>query len=147
MKVLFLDIDGVLNSQKVFENWTSDSTRTVICPVMVERINRVIAATDCRIVISSSWRFMWEMGELMDILGLHGLWASFIIDQTPRLDRRDEEILAWLKEHPEVSKFAVVDDDGFDLTNLTDNLVQTEWEHGIQDDHVDRLIHLLSHSS
>lgn len=70
MKILFLDMDGVMNSHTFLtaqerrrevkktpldmagiEGWAS-----MVDPKAVERLNRVIAATNARVVISSSGR-------------------------------------------------------------------------------------------
>lgn len=143
MKVLFLDIDGVLNSAKVLEE---KGRHDAIDHDMVEQINRVTTTTGCSIVISSSWRWLWSLGELKAILRQHGLHDVVIgATQTkPRLERRDEEILAWLAQHPEVKQFAVVDDDSFDLTAVADRLVHTSFITGTLPEHADRLIELLS---
>lgn len=140
MKVLFLDIDGVLNCGATFEG---KHRCDVIDRDMVQEINRVIQATDCNVVISSSWRLAWPMGELKARLRQEGM-IDRVIDKTPMLRRRDDEILAWLKEHPEVTRFAVVDDDSFDLTAVADRLAHTSFETGLLAKHADRLIELLN---
>lgn len=140
MKILFLDIDGVLNSAQTFED---KHRHDAIDTTMVERINKVVEQTECKIVISSTWRILWTLGELSHILRLHGL-RDVVIGETPDLGRRDVEILAWLEEHPEVQQFAVVDDDAHDLTKVSHRLVQTSFYTGILDEHTDKLIELLS---
>ena len=51
-KIIFLDIDGVLNSESYFKNKIAG----VIDPECVRRLNRIIKETDADIVISSSWK-------------------------------------------------------------------------------------------
>lgn len=147
-KVLFLDVDGVLNSRSVLTRWNEQGRRAseAIDNEMVARINRVVDATGCFIVISSTWRLCWPMGELTAKLRQHGL-RDVVIGKTPTLKRRDEEILAWLAENKGVAHFAAVDDDTFDMTGLGDRLVATSFETGIQDNHVEQLIKLLNDSS
>lgn len=143
MKILFLDIDGVLNSAQVLAD---RGRHDAIDRDMVEQINRVTATTGCKIVVSSSWRFLWPLSELKQVLRSHGL-HDVIIDATqikPRLGRRDEEIQAWLANHPEVTQFAVVDDNSFDLTAVADRLAHTSFVTGILPEHADKLIQLLS---
>lgn len=53
-KVLFLDIDGVLNAHF----FDVDAQSSHIKPKCVERLNRVLKATRCALVISSAWRYM-----------------------------------------------------------------------------------------
>lgn len=140
MKILFLDIDGVLNSAKTFED---KHRHEAIDTAMVERINSVVNATGCQIVISSTWRVLWDLNELRHILEAHGL-RDVVVGATPDMGRRDVEILAWLEEHSEVQQFAVVDDDAHDLTKVSHRLVQTSFLTGILDEHVDQLVELLS---
>tara|TARA_R110000822_G_scaffold8487_5_gene33317 strand:- start:459 stop:884 length:426 start_codon:yes stop_codon:yes gene_type:complete len=141
MKVLFLDIDGVLNRYDMFEG---KGSREIISDEMVARINRVVKETGCSVVISSSWRLSMPLSELSLLLGEHGFLSETIIDRTPHIDRRDNEILVWLRDHKDVTKFAVVDDEASDLTDVKDQLVQTSFDTGILDEHVDQLIEMLT---
>ena len=139
-KVLFLDIDGVLNSEQVLHD---RGRHDAIDRGMVEQINRVVDATGCSIVISSTWRLLYKLPVLSSTLRLHGLRAN-VIGATPLLERRDEEISAWLADHPQVEQFAIVDDSPSDISRLEDRLVVTSWMTGILPEHADALIKLLS---
>ena len=64
MKALFLDFDGVLNSHEFlyvaarnrdYEE-RAGNEHMELDPVAVARLNRVIAATGAKVVVSSSWR-------------------------------------------------------------------------------------------
>ena len=68
MKVLFLDIDGVLNNDKTFEEVHDYYVKTGYHKVeigldMVERLFKIIEATGAKIVLSSSWRLGWNLIE------------------------------------------------------------------------------------
>lgn len=139
-KVLFLDIDGVLNCQQTF---LTQNRHDAIEPTMVHELNRVIDATRCKVVISSSWRILWQFDELKEKL-LQFSVRDAIIDVTPRLGRRDEEIQAWLDKHPQVTKFAVVDDDSHDLTAVSNFLVKTQFSTGLTSTESNSLIEMLS---
>lgn len=143
MKILFLDIDGVLNCKASF----SPKNHTPTELVMINRINQVLITTGCKIVVSSSWRILWNFDELKEMLSQRGL-KDRIIDVTPRSIhkscKRQDEIQAWLDKHPEVTKFAIVDDEDFDLQDMLPNLVKTSLQTGIQDIHVEQLINLLN---
>jgi hypothetical protein len=142
-KILFLDIDGVLNSAAVLERQRRGDA---IDRDMVERVNRIIDATGCKVVISSTWRLLHPLGELKALLRLHGM-RDVVIDKTPDLDRthnnRGDEIQAWLKQNPSVEKFVILDDDS-DMSDVIGHLVQTSFKTGLQDQHVDRAIANLS---
>jgi hypothetical protein len=141
VKVLFLDIDGVLNSATFLSQ--QDSCHAISSD-MVAHINRVIEATSCKIVISSTWRLYWPLGELKAILRQRGL-RDVIIDKTPNLGSRDTEILSWLSNNPHtVTTFAVVDDDIGDLHGVQDRLVATSFVTGATSQTADKLIELLN---
>jgi len=143
MKVLFLDIDGVLNSAYVIEKCGRGD---IIDRTMVERVNRIVDATDCKIVISSTWRLFYPLGVLSALLRVHGL-RDVLIGKTPDLDRsqynRGDEIQAWLDTQPCVEKFVILDDDS-DMSDVINHLVQTTFKEGLKDEHVDRAIAMLS---
>lgn len=157
--VLFLDVDGVLNSRDYMKNrrHITRPTGHAIDAVTVPRLNAVTDRTGAKIVISSSWRLGFELPRLADILKTHGVTGE-IVGKTPRLLEeigklddgspscrsrdRGHEIQAWLDEHPEVTAFAIVDDNS-DMAHLKDRLVQTSWETGLLDEHVERLVEML----
>ena len=111
MKIIFLDIDGVLNCA---------STRNprgfpyVVDKRLLARLKKLIAATKARVVLSSSWR--------TDPIGLYAAkyWGVPFIDVCPDMPgkSRHHEIEAWLSKHPRVKRFAVIDDEDDGLDNL-----------------------------
>ena len=133
-RVLFLDVDGVLNSSQ----YLKDRPRRTwpfghIDPATVQLLNKVVRETGCKIVISSSWRVILTYRSIRGLLARRGFeFASHIADQTPRggFESRGMEIQAWLDEHPEVSDFVIVDDD-MDMAHLMPNLVKTSWHSGL----------------
>ena len=111
MKVIFLDIDGVLNCKT-----TSNPRKLpyVVDPVLLRRFTRLVETTAADVVLSSTWRY--------DPAGLFsarhwGIPFTDVIPDLPEQPRRDE-ILAWLKEHPRVERFAVIDDEDDELDEL-----------------------------
>ncbi len=111
MKVIFLDIDGVLNCKK------TPNPRDF--PYIVEakllcRLTKLLEKCNARVVLSSTWRY--------DPIGVIAAkhWGIPFIDVTPDLPHRPRrvEILAWLKRHREVKRFVVIDDDDDGLDDL-----------------------------
>lgn len=150
MKVVFLDIDGVLNSNEWFKRhptpgkWALDRT-------CVQRINIICEKAKADVVISSSWRLHMKPQYLIEILVSHGLTAS-VIGLTPRLfyglkeaDRGDE-IGTWLDKFGQegnIEKFVILDD--YDDMNIySPYLVQTSPEVGITDIDVKLAISILT---
>lgn len=121
MRIIFLDIDGVLvtnESQAIGTQSGEWDTIKWFDPVKVDRLYRIIEFSDIQIVISSSWRkFLITEGNrspqaFMDAIGLgkeflHQDW------KTPDSDSgiRGKEIQAWLDRNPDVSDFVCIDDD------------------------------------
>jgi HAD domain in Swiss Army Knife RNA repair proteins len=111
MKIIFSDIDGVLNCSR-----TPNPRRFpyIAEPQLVARLNTVLERTGAKIVLTSTWRY--------DPAGLFSAkhWGIPFIDITPDLPKvpRRDEILAWLRDHPGVTRFAVLDDEDDELDGL-----------------------------
>ena len=145
MKVLFLDVDGCLNSEQWFTRDSKNEESYVglreIDPKAILRVKEVLQQTGAKVVLSSVWRIIPEMTKELEA------WGIPVFDSTPVLatNHRASEISAWLAAHPEVSIFAIIDDDddAGDSTVLAPRFIQTSWKRGIQDIHVHALIGLL----
>lgn len=131
-KILFLDLDGVINSKRTavaFDGYPhsfSDSDMKRFDHVAIALIRKLCEETDCSIVLSSSWRINSTAHETANALDLP------IIDITPVLTvSRGFEINAWLSEHPQVTRFAIVDDIAEMLGDQENNFVQTDDEVGL----------------
>jgi hypothetical protein len=82
-----------------------------------ERLRRLLEKSKAKVVLSSTWRY--------DPVGLFAAkyWGVPFIDVTPDMPRRPrrprrDEIAAWLKKHPNVRRFVVIDDDDDELDDL-----------------------------
>ena len=154
--VLFLDLDGVLNSVNWMSNvnpdfWIAEDGDTQLDPEAVMRLERVVRESGAKIVLSSSWRKLYEYKTIESFLRHHGFTGEVIGETPHRVDfaerpagtyQRGWEIQAWLDEHPEVAHFAILDDDS-DMAHLTDHFVHTKHPHGLQDEHIPQILKLL----
>ena len=119
MKVVFLDIDGVLSFDAV----------TIDIPSL-KRLKRILDETGAKVVLSSAWRIFPDgrdqVKEALKSIG-HDM-----LDCTPEDGpTRGAEINQWLREHPEVENFVIIDDDYFDMKDdpiLAPKIVKTEFE-------------------
>ena len=169
MKIIFLDIDGVLNTSQSIglrERKVTMDDLTVgfnrLDRRAVDNLNKVIDATGAKIVISSSWRIGCVKPEMFAILCKHlreeGVKGQVIgrtptdMEYSPRTPEgytlfiakpRGDEIQMWLDAHPIVDSFTIVDDCS-DMEHLTHRLVQTEFEVGITEHDADRMINMLN---
>lgn len=132
MKVLFLDIDGVCNSGAWAKQGNSMWHGTD--PAAVALVRRIIAETGCKVVLSSTWRLYPEARAVVkrDVCNF--------IDYTVDLQRgakrgvvaRGEEVKLWLDSHPEVTQYAILDDDSDFLPDQW--LFKTTFMQGITED-------------
>lgn len=169
MKILFLDIDGVLNHPGTYAQgapWRREAgqVRVPIAPECMAQLNRLVARTGAQIVISSSWRLFAPWQDLGRALARAGLVGQ-VIGQTPDLindaawlqawcaregvpfayDRmqRGWEIAEWLRLRPQVTAFAILDDVA-DMAHLRDRLVLVDPTVGLDAVDVDRASRLLA---
>ena len=140
MKVVFLDVDGVLNS--VRDYYSVELTTDSHFILLKELIDR----TGAKIVLSSSWRIGLSIrGELVQRLAEYGLE---IYDTTPVLyfegRKRGDEIRAWLNEHKDVTNFVILDDES-DMCEFTKtNLVKTNTNFGLKSIHIEKAVKILN---
>ena len=141
-RIVFLDIDGVLNSIETILGPESEIRAGILDSQLVGRLNRILSATGAAVVVSSTWRELFDVRELQRRLESYG-FSGLILGTTPiRADNdREAEILAWLERHGPV-RFVILDD-RTDFYDLAGRLVQTTLEKGLQDVHVDRAIELM----
>lgn len=146
--VLFLDVDGTLNSARFLrENpgaFDSADDAEAMDPVAVARLEQVLLRTGAVIVVSSAWRLFHTVEEIQDFLHRRGAPSARVIGVTPSLTGyRGGEIRAYLKEHPEITRFAIVDDDS-DMEPYYHKLVKTNKDEGMLDGDVELLVTMLN---
>jgi hypothetical protein len=139
MKIIFLDIDGVLNSDKSIDYNAKHvdthmnkniykSLRDYIFKPDAENVynlNIITQNTNAKIVISSSWR-LHGLDHVRTILKDCGVEGEIISD-TPYLrgNIRGIEIQKWLDYHTNIDSFVILDDDD-DMGLLYGNLIKTD---------------------
>lgn len=143
MKVLFLDIDGVLNSQQYFrlqyraaQLLDLEHKATQLDPMALTFLDIIIEDTDCQVVISSVWRFGRTVPQLIDLLRSRGFrHTDHILDKTPDGcgSFRGLEIQSWLdanREQLKVESFVILDDDS-DMGDLLPHLINIDGKEGL----------------
>ena len=86
-KILFLDIDGVLNSAKWYarqRNGLDDLAH--FDPTLVRRVDEIAGRTGAAVVISSAWRLSHPLDELRTLLRRAGLVRAPMIGETPEIE-------------------------------------------------------------
>ena len=149
MKVVFLDFDGVLNSELYVRN--CGEYGVIIAPSRMQLLRQIIDATRAQIVLSTSWREHWSKEEHeLDSTGMriNEIFESYqlkVFDKTPKLGgRREKEIEAWLNEFPNVENFVVLDDRFLYAEFLKGHFVKTaNYLEGLDEENVDLAIQIL----
>lgn len=144
MDALFLDFDGVLHPVSGIGRMFSRGE--LLLPLFRKR-------KDLGIVISSDWRFGYDLEEMKRKLGVLG---EYVIGQTPQivdlsyryfpgddgvLFSRQREILWYLKSHPYIRNWVAVDDipDLFEDEFREQHVVITDCRKGITEEDVEKL--------
>lgn len=155
MKVVFLDIDGVLNEEK---------SRSRCCGYLgiddkkVENLALIIKKTNAAIVLISTWKDDWRKTDKFH----QGMMANYldkklkkqglvILDKTKNIDKngfhfsRGEGILQYLADN-KVEKYVILDDYQFDYDScgLSDYYIKTDaYNGGLTKELVGRAIQIL----
>lgn len=151
MKIIFLDIDGVIclsrewgsRSRKI-KRWELEGGEGKppvnirfddFNGIAVNVLNDIILTSGADLVISSDWRLYATLSEMKDLFHQFGVIKG-PIDFTPELQTttkhaniRVDEINLWLSNHPDVTNWVAIDD--MDLSDL-DNFVKTREREGLK---------------
>ncbi len=136
MKVIFLDIDGVLNTintfKKRYEYWQKTNIWTLeIDEFRVKSLKEIVNKTNAKIVLSSSWRCFWSLEnetliplndkarEFTNLLKKYNL-DIYSITPYDKNRIRQKEINQWLNNHNDIESFVILDDESYDLMGLSE---------------------------
>lgn len=166
MNVLFIDIDGVLNTcsplsaNEVWKN--AERTELNIDEDKVCLIAQIVQSAEIKLVMHSGWRFFYddlmnpmtqEAEELRRMFCRNGVIIS---GRTPDYSTEEirqnrkfslvkaREIRAWLAQHPECENFLILDDMDLHDTDLMKHQIQTDPALGLTECDVERAIMYLS---
>ena len=154
MKIIFLDIDGVLNS-RVYDRMRNKDELTDIDETRLPLVKEIVEATGAKIVLSSSWRESWDKDPRIcreDGVYINETFAKFgleIYGKTPNLGvcaERREEVKGWLGGAEGIDSFVIIDDCRFGWGELADNFVKTNpnFGLGLEEEHVHAAIEILN---
>ncbi|HEY6827367.1 MAG TPA: HAD domain-containing protein [Gemmatimonadaceae bacterium] len=172
MRVLFLDVDGVLNSKRWLEKRPSKEAFAAewnispevfahdrdtwklrsIDPEAVMALNAIVEDSKACVVVSSTWRtdnalprlemMLRRRGFKHHLLGATPISYTLDIAENRRVER-GEEIFAWMKlAGVSDVRDVVIIDDDSDMAHLRSRLFQTEYEHGLCAHHVDDVVRM-----
>lgn len=150
-KVIFVDVDGVLNNDENLHDDVALNDR------LISNLAMLAINTNAKIVISSAWRCvpssfrkLWEAIQKRGIT-IYGMtragvpeemfkgtkwekverYEKYNWDEELRYDR-GAEIAAYLLEHPYINSFVILDDEVEDIKDyFPDNYIQTKFKDGL----------------
>jgi len=142
--IIFLDFDGVICNPETCISEGEKCGYNYLDPVSLGLVKRLCEDYNCRIVISSSWRKLYNCCAIQGILGAScpSLGTYMYTDdrwKTPchngmdgNLFGRGREILEWVNKYSaEFNNFVILDDDS-DMEPLMDSFVQTDAYQGFR---------------
>ena len=140
MKIIFLDFDGVMDTAYY------DHILNKEC---VKNLKHIIDQTGADIVVSSSWKYMMEYRDFLEMWEARKL-PGFVTDVTPTpAERRNrgDEIDAWLAECDVECQYVIIDDlsaDNFNEHQIPRLLLVNPF-YGLDEDTAERAITILNH--
>lgn len=160
-KIIFLDIDGVLATNREYEtNRTKFREKYSWAKELqvpygwnkecVEIFNEILDITNADIVISSDWRFHWDLDGLDKIFKANGVKKSPIFEtiknkrkMTSELeDDRSYQINEWVSLN-KPDKWVAIDD--MNLKNLGYNFIMTKDSEGLKESGLkEKIINILN---
>jgi len=153
-KILFLDIDGVLNHCGCTHGLPWCPTIRGVVPRLVNRLNHILEATSANVVLSSDWRLPKNV-RLKRYLFRCGIrdFDKLYLGDTPELPpvkisqkaHRGDEIAKWIVDHGFVGRYAIVDDNQLlHPSEILNNFFQTNDARGLTDEIAEMIIQHLN---
>ena len=154
MRVIFLDFDGVLNTERYLRA-RDPRTQSILDETKLSLLRRIVEETGAVIVLSTSWRRHWDPDPTKwdetwkpcgEALGRYGLTVS---DRTPDYgdhsgNNRDREVRDWLTAHSgEVESFVILDDILMGWEELEGRLARTNPFRGLTAELAEKAVSLL----
>lgn len=147
MKVIFLDIDGVLNDNS-YREFIGNYYEDPIDEKKLDLLKKIVDKSNAKIVLSSTWRMYWEKDSLSpDSIQLNRIFNRKnlkIYDKTENFgEDRDYEILIYLAKN-DVEEYIILDDFDFNWSETNrKHFVQTNDETGLDERAVEKALRLL----
>lgn len=141
--IVFLDIDGVLNSTNFFykaNKFECINPRSQLDPEAIAYLNEIY---DWNFVLSSTWRKFYSVEGMTQMLQEVGFRGT-VIDSTPIMDwqgaLRGNEIRQFMRNHnlDDRDDYIIFDDDSDMLLWQKDNFIHVDGYFGLSPNHVYR---------
>lgn len=156
MKIVFLDIDGVLNSDDWYKSGEAkkayEKTKIVsdyhFDPKAWKLVEKLLIETGAKIILTSSWRNFTLKATLKDFTGTNfEVLNKYIVGVTPRskLRHRGKEIETFIQNTDiKIDRYVIIDDDTDFNSEQLPYFVRTDWFHGITEENYNKAKKILN---
>jgi hypothetical protein len=159
MRVIFLDFDGVLNCSRFFHHMAeftdldvnpprpewgkatkedAETWRHMLDPTLISNLSWIIKACGRKgdpimIAYTTSWKDYFSKSLMASLLEpiIPRSHSYGVVKKAKFSSERGHDIGFWLRDHPEVTKFAVIDDHNMANTLHGENFFQTDGRDGL----------------
>lgn len=162
LKLVFLDLDGVMNSNDYYvargaktpsEN-VEEFYLEMIDPSAVKLLNTLVQKTDCKIVISSTWRdsaiehnVLEKCGFIGEVIGRTPLYREMPKQVYTPTYMRGYEINQWIHDNMDspgtYNSYVIFDDDADMLESQKQNFIHVDFMKGLQTKNIQEAIQIL----
>lgn len=162
MKIIFLDIDGVLNNADYYKNKdlrTHHKEQSHFDPKNVSALNKIISETNAKVVLSSAWRLIKSVDETNQLFNEIGVKAKVIsateslhYKDTFKLAPRGLEILKWIKDNHRLlenglENYVIIDDEDDILDIQEGHFLQVDDKVGLTESNANEIIDFLNNNT
>lgn len=139
MKVIFLDIDGCLTSEREGTYFNPDPAKYHPSKKVMKQLMKLCDKTGAKIVMATNWRKFDIDGEWVNKYGTYknplkevqAFFGDYCIGTLPRIRyiNKAQATILYLEEHDDISSFVIFDDDEREQ-------YQNTYEYGIKDNFI-----------
>ena len=143
MKIIFLDFDGVINDWYTMNGVNFNN-------ILV--LKHIIDITGAKIVVTSSNKYSFQRGNVLYEDSLcYKRYVKALIDNGLEVydytkdygGDRELEIINYLKEHPDIAEYLILDDD-YIFDKSKEHEVFLDWYKGLCDEHIKTCLNILN---
>jgi hypothetical protein len=147
MKVVFINIDGVLNNTTYLEKFyslpESEQNNIPLCSKNISHLKDILVKLpNIKLVFLSFWCLVGETLVYSNIINA-GIPKDRIGGAVRALQEKDKEIQNWLSKR-EIEDYIIIDDDMQELESLKDKCVIPLMENGLSENDVLEVINKMS---